>query len=203
MRGLKALLALIAIPLFLFNMLGGIVGAVWLGILGDWKLLGIGFAAMVGAGFGLSLALIPGLAFLAPAALARRADSPLLLISSALSSIYTLAVISAWCLAVFYYSVGLSRVGEIIPIMLWAYAVASAPVSWLSSKETQSGEGGFASMLTTLFTQIACATVAILFAFVTRYFEIGVYAFAAIMAVCLVLLIVFSAFMASQARTYV
>lgn len=202
MRSLKALLALIAVPLFFFNMLGGIVGAVWLGVLGDWKLLGVGFAAMIGAGFGLSLALIPGLAFLAPAALARKADSPLLLISLSLSSLYTLTVISAWCLAVFYYSIGLSKAGKIVPIMLWAYAVASAPVSWLSSKEAQSGEGGFASMLTTLFTQIACATVAILFAFVTRYFEIGVYVFAAIMAVCLVLLVVFAAFMTSQAGTY-
>ena len=45
------LISAIAMPLMLFNMLGGVVGGVWLAFLGEWGKIGIGLACMIGGAF--------------------------------------------------------------------------------------------------------------------------------------------------------
>jgi hypothetical protein len=67
---IQAILGLASIPVMLLNFWGGIVGGIWLAILGKWDLIGLGIVSMLISSFGLGLALTPGFLFLAPAGLA-------------------------------------------------------------------------------------------------------------------------------------
>ena len=62
MNAILRLMTAVAVPLGLFNALGGIVAGIWLALLGEWGAIGWGLAALVFTTLGMSFALMPGLA---------------------------------------------------------------------------------------------------------------------------------------------
>ena len=66
MNAFANLATVLAVPLGLINMLGGIVSGIWLAILGEWGIIGYGIAALFVSGIGLGLAMVPGLLLAAP-----------------------------------------------------------------------------------------------------------------------------------------
>ena len=99
---MQALLALVMVPLMLLNALGGVASGIWLVVLGEWWALGYGLIGLV-SHFLLGLILAPGLIFLAPAGVLLSKQKsffafPLLLLGYA----YTCAVLTTWCIFVFY-----------------------------------------------------------------------------------------------------
>ena len=69
---MRAILLLVAACLAFFNLFGGLVAAVWLAILGEWRLIGAGILYMLFGTFLISVALIPGMILGAPALLAQQ-----------------------------------------------------------------------------------------------------------------------------------
>ena len=67
---MQALLLLLFIPFMLLNMLGGVVGGIWLGVMGEWRLLVFGILYMLGGSLVVSILMLPGMMFAAPAAMA-------------------------------------------------------------------------------------------------------------------------------------
>jgi hypothetical protein len=58
---MQALIALLVLPLMLLNVLGGIVGGIWLIVLGEWGALGVALIAIVFGAIICSFALMPGI----------------------------------------------------------------------------------------------------------------------------------------------
>ena len=154
METLAKLLTAVAVPLSIFNMLGGIVSVIWLGILGEWGLIGYGVLAIMFSGMLLGFAMLPGMLLAAPAVAMMEKNIKIGgYFFGLLSTIYTLAVLSAWCILVLLYYTDHATSNSIIPVLIWSYSVATAPIMWLAQKDLQSGNDH--AMISTFFIEVA------------------------------------------------
>jgi hypothetical protein len=175
------------IPLMLLNFFGGIGSGIWLGILGEWWAIGYGLAAFLGAHFALSLVLMPGLLFSAPAmALLSKGKVFLAVPFILLGQFYTYAVICIWCMGVLIFFVSKATNISFWPLLIWSYGVALGPWMYLAQKDAQAGTGEGSGM-TTFFAQIAYIVVALAAAFSGMSVGSLVLVFTGIMLVGLVL----------------
>ncbi len=160
MNAFAKLATVLAVPLGLINMLGGIVSGIWLAILGEWGIIGYGIAALFVSGIGLGIAMAPGLLLAAPAAaLHERGNKFGFYVFGFLSALYTIAVLSVWCIVVLFFFTKQANADSIIPILIWSYGVATGPIAWMAQKEMQGGNEY--SMISTFFAQVAYILVII------------------------------------------
>ena len=136
---MQALVLLLFAPFIILNMLGGVVGGVWLVILGEWRLLAFGILYMICGALMVGLLLLPGMLFAAPAAMAAERRKFILTAFLGVPAIgWTFAVMTVSCVLVF--STVVSHIeGSLIPYVLWAYAAAMAPWSYMASVKSRSG----------------------------------------------------------------
>ena len=161
---MMAIFVVLILPLSLLNLSGGIGSGIWLAILGEYWAIGYGLVGLF-SHFLLATVIIPGLVLAGPAAvLVGKGKTflafPLLL----LSQLYTYAVITVWCMFVFYMFT--SQVNEVTywPLLIWSYSVALGPWNYLAHKETQGGRGDGLT-ITTFFAQVAYLVVALVVIF--------------------------------------
>jgi hypothetical protein len=185
---MQALIALLVLPLMLLNFLGGIVGGIWLIVLGEWGALGIALAALVFGVIVCSFALMPGMLATAPAILmygkggaARIVSYPLMLVGL----LWTFAVMSAWALWWFAYFLKRADPSSVVPMLLIAFSVATGPWAYMAQKEAQGGNEH--SSLTTFFLQLACAVIFVMLAFAGAHPFTALVVFLVIMATALLL----------------
>jgi hypothetical protein len=166
MKALGKLFDGLTVVLMLLNMLGGIVAGIWLAILGEWGTIFRGLAILILGGFGLGLAMMPGLLLAAPAAALQSKDNRIgFYFFGLLSIIYTYAVLVAWCVVVMLYFANRTDGESAVPTMLWAYGAATGPIAYLAQKDLQSGNEYAA--ISTFFAQVAFV-VSVLAAFILR-----------------------------------
>ena len=136
-----AILGLISIPVRLLNFGGGIVGIIWLAVLGKWSLLGIGLISIFIFSFGLPLALVPAFLFAASGRVALEREKYVIgFLCLTAGNLWTLAVMTVWCVSCFY--VALSNYysgGSIWPYLLWAYGMATSPLAHMAAKKGETG----------------------------------------------------------------
>lgn len=162
MKTLVGVLTAFAVPLLVLNVLGGIVSGVWLAVIGQWGAIGYGLFFGLAGSVALSLAMLPGLVFAAPAVyFEKRGNRAGLLTIGLLSVMYTMAVISAWCTFILvFFAHRATNMSGLIALLIWSYGVALGPLMWMSKSEAQSGND--ASSVTTFAAQIAYVVVALL-----------------------------------------
>ncbi len=157
---LQALVALLMVPLMVLNFFGGIGSGIWLAILGEWWAIGYGFVGLF-SHFLLGIILMPGLALGVPAALLLEKGMTILAFPFVfLSQVYTYAIITGWCILVFYIFMSRADHDTFWPLLIWSYGVALGPWMYMAQKEMQGGTGDAAAM-TTFFAQIAYITMAL------------------------------------------
>lgn len=155
MKTLLSLLAALSIPIALLNIFGGAVSGVWLAIIGKWHPIFMGLLGLFGSSLLLAFALMPALLFAAPAAkFEERKMYAGLYIFSFLSSLYTFAVITIWCVGVMRYFMISADEKSYIPLVIWSYGVATGPLGFMASKEQDS----VASAVTVFFASLAYIT---------------------------------------------
>jgi len=143
-----------AVPLAFINGFGGIIAGIWLAILGEWGSIGYGIVMLIFAGFALGIAMMPGLLLAAPAAaFYEKGNKAGFYAFSLLSTLYTIAVLTIWCIAVLYIFAKRADSSSIIPMLFWSYGVATGPIAWLAQKDLQSGNEY--AMISTFFAQVA------------------------------------------------
>jgi hypothetical protein len=136
---MQAFLSLLVLPIAILNFAGGIIGGIWLAVLGQWSLVGIGLAAAVLSPMLLSLLLMPGMLFAAPAALAMGKWHHVIgILFGAIAALWTNAVIVAWCVVIFIFVIEHFKIGSIWPYLLWAYSVSTCPWTYMASREVLS-----------------------------------------------------------------
>lgn len=155
---MQAIIFVLFVPLILLNMLSGLVGGIWLAFQGEWALVGFGVLYMIIAPFFLGLAMLPSLAFGAPAAMAAERNHPIVAILVGLPAIiWTFAVIALSC--VWSFEAAAVRANDaLIPHVLWGYAVALAPWMYMASKEDRAGSG---TSVPIFFAQLGTISMAI------------------------------------------
>ena len=57
MEAFVRLMTVMAVPLGILNIFGGVVSGIWLAILGEWGIIGYGILALMVSGIGLGLAM--------------------------------------------------------------------------------------------------------------------------------------------------
>lgn len=153
--GFMGIISVLMVPIMLLNLLGGIVSGIWLAILGEWGVIGRGIFFIFISSFLISIALMPALLFAGPAAMAlERGKKMIGMIFGALSILYTVGLITIWCIWVLVTFVNQATTSSIIPMLIWSYGIALAPWMYLAQKDQQGGGNEF-SIFTTFFAQVA------------------------------------------------
>jgi hypothetical protein len=148
----------LTVPLTLINGFGGIVAGIWLAVLGEWGAIGYGIAMLCIGGFLIGLAMMPGILVGAPAiTFYEKGNKVGFYILGFLSALYTITVLTVWCVAILYFFEERAHGGLIVPLLLWSYGVATGPIGWLARKELESGNEY--AMIHTFFVQVAYVLV--------------------------------------------
>lgn len=127
-----------SVPIMFLNMGGGIVGGIWLAILGEWRLLGIGIFLLVTSPWILSLLMFPNLLIAGFSMHLYEKKHPFRHLIGYIAQLYTNILIVVTCGFAFFicsrfYS-GNSSFGY-IPYLLWSWGMALGPWQFFASKE--------------------------------------------------------------------
>ncbi len=143
MRYLVILMAAVSVPLGLFNLLGSVVAAIWLIVLGMWFPVGISLALLFGGGFLFGFVFLPP--FFAVVGLAAKASQK----GFRLVSVVLLFVVAVCTAAIMVGSANAimnaySQMGPQsaqFPLILLSYGIATAPWTALAYKEEPAPDG--------------------------------------------------------------
>lgn len=146
-RFFTGLITTLSIPILLLNVLGGIIGGIWLMVAGEWSLFIGGLLYMMFGAMIIGLFLMPSLLFAAPAAaFAEKRKYVLFFIFGLLGIAYTYGLIAVST----YYVADIALSSQSAPLwasLLWLYAVVLAPWQYMASKEQDNTSTG----MTTFF----------------------------------------------------
>ena len=155
MNFLRVITAIFGIPLMLLNLFGGVIAAIWLAFLSEWTIIGLGIGIILLGAFVISIALMPALIILVPLHGCSEKNNKFGLYSLGfISSLYTNGVLTAWCISVLYFFAISATNSNYIPILIWAFTVATTPLNYMARKELQSGNESYA-LVSAMFAQIA------------------------------------------------
>ncbi len=138
MKILEPIIELLGIPILILNVIGGIVGGIWLGFLGQWGLIGIGIILVFTSHFYLSILLLPGVGLSFLALYFYKNQSPLRHLFAFLYQLFTNVLIVGSCGLAFWictrYYEGATSL-SLIPYLLWSWGMALGPWRFFVSKE--------------------------------------------------------------------
>lgn len=157
-NSIKTIVAIVSIPVLIFNALGLIVFGVWNLVLGEWGLLLLGLGVLFFSVFIISLLMMPvvGLSSIALKLIVRRNSigaSFFLFLSQVF--IYSIFIGSSYY--IFNASINVSDGAPTYVVVFWAYSLAIAPWSYMSSKENNEN-----TTFTTLVLETALLIISLL-----------------------------------------
>lgn len=123
--------------IFILNTLGVTLGLVWLAILGEWKLIGIGIFWLIFSKFILSLFVIPILPIAAIGMRFFERNNFFIYIFGFLSHVYLSFLMLCTCIFAFllcFKFYGGEKSFQFIPYLLWSWGIALGPWQGMISK---------------------------------------------------------------------
>ncbi len=132
------IIGILAIPIVLLNVVGSIVGGIWLACLGEWELIGIGVLLLFTSPCFLSLLMLPGSLISGVAMGFAKKNKSIFYLLGFLSQIYVDLLIVATCVFAFVICSSYYRepIGvNYIPYLLWSWGMALTPWQFFASKE--------------------------------------------------------------------
>lgn len=158
---LEKIIGILSLPVIAVDLLGGIVGLVWLAILGEWGLILWGVILMVIGTFILSLLLLPSFIFAFPAVYFAKKRLNIFVIPFVfLSALYVGILMyfsSLWVIG--FVTSALDGVQGSLPYLFWGYCLATAPWSFMASKEDSNS---IATFLPIFFLKLGLVSVIIM-----------------------------------------
>lgn len=130
--------------IFFFNFFAGIVGGIWLLCAGQWRIVLIGFLASISMPWWWIVVSLPSLGFMALLVLLHDKNSRVgVAIIGVIAGLYDSFLIMGWLAAVFASALMFAWEREItlLPMLLFAYSVATSPLLYMASKEPPDSEG--------------------------------------------------------------
>jgi hypothetical protein len=188
MQAIGALFIALSFPIMMLNMLGGVVGGIWLIVLGIWTPIIYSVLILFFGHWVISLLLMPGMLLLLPAAQAAdKGWNFVAVVGAFLNALYTGAAMTGWAYWVMKEYSAAGPESAQWPILLLGYGAATGSWAYMASKEhpTQSNAALWVFFLSLGYI---IAAVARLFAGVS--FSTCFWIIAAVMAVGLILQLV-------------
>src|SRR5215467_12098840 len=101
---LRSLIRILAFPLVVLNMLGGIISGIWLATRGEWATIGYGIVVLIVAPYFLMWALLlPSMVFPWPMdSSSKRGKTLGMIVTASLGSVYRLGLMTTWCCGIFF-----------------------------------------------------------------------------------------------------
>lgn len=135
---LAMIVGVLSVPIMILNFASGIVAGIWLAILGEWGLLGIGILFLFTSHWLIGLLLLPMLPVDALTLYLSGRKNPLGYLTGYISFLYTNILIAltfffAYSVCKSYYH-GDTWIGY-IPYVLWSWGMALGPWQYMSSRE--------------------------------------------------------------------
>lgn len=152
-------MSLLVLPFMLLNLFAGIVGGIWLAILGEWEVVVFGLAlSFVGSAI-VGILLLPSLLIILPAfgaATAVRLDrSPIFMGFAALLGVgYTYCIMGLWAHVVFRVFAGNVSADAKVPILLWCYAASTAVWNYMAQRDNNEW-----TPMSAFFHQVGCVSL--------------------------------------------
>ena len=184
---LTGLFGLVMVPLFIINAFGGIVALIWLIIEKEWNLVITGVIAFFGSTLLLGIAFLPALGLQALGAILwekniKVLSFPILVIALLINII----IISLWVGVVYLYGYENYRSStSLIPVSLWCYGVAVAPIVYMASKEPPDN---VTSNVMAFFTSIGCLWITISTTLFNTNLISAYFGFLISIAICLIVI---------------
>ncbi|WP_252258400.1 hypothetical protein [Erythrobacter aurantius] len=149
---------ILVLPFILLNLFAGLLGGAGMLFQGEWSIFFLGLAWMFVGAYVLSLALLPGMIFAPIAAWAADRDNLVLVAIAAIPAMaWTYTIVAVSCVAIFSGIVHNSDAG--IFHLLWGYASATGPWSFLAREDAKAGNDYAA--LTSFFAQLGVISMMI------------------------------------------
>ena len=137
---MSKIIELLTTPIMFMNMFSGIIGGIWLAIIGEWSLIGFGLILLFTSHWYLMLLMLPGMAITAIAVPFIKRQNPLQYFFGYLSQLYTNILIVGWCIGSFivctnhYNGPNVSSI-DVVPYALWSWGMGLGPWQFFASKE--------------------------------------------------------------------
>lgn len=139
-----------------------LVAGVWLAILGEWSIIGLGVIFWFFSNKALGYALIPSLAFSIPASRCLlRGNATAFLYLGAMSSVYVHGLTAIWCCCIVFGFMKIGAPNSLVPILIWSFGVACEPWVYIARQEFESSQSdesllmkSFVSMIAVYLTQV-------------------------------------------------
>jgi len=149
--------------IMMLHILLGVVSGLWLAIVGEWGAIGLGILFVVLSPILIGIALMPGM-LSAPAGMYCMGKGKTfgLYCVASLTTLYRLAVLTAWCCGILYLFVKDATPISLIPRLLWSYGIATGPWAYWASRDAASGYKTWGSTLATLFAEVAYIVIMLL-----------------------------------------
>ncbi|HAL24888.1 TPA: hypothetical protein DCP18_03815 [Candidatus Wolfebacteria bacterium] len=151
------------------NYFSGIISGIWLAIIGNWGNIIFGILISVMMPFVYSIVALPTMLFMLPIKYFIEKNNRIATSVFALANLlYSNAIIIVWVMAVFVYFTDKASGSSSIPLLLWGYSVALAPLAYMAKEEpansTGTAMGIFLAIISYLSLMIMWLTTGINFA---------------------------------------
>ncbi len=137
------------VPIMVMNFLSGIVGGAWLLLLGQWRVVLLGFLTGMMFPWAYSIiALVQGVLFIVPTTFLLKKVRPVGMVMAFLNSFFGHAVGIFWGVVVFIHAFSLAhRTDNIsLPFFLYGWTVAIGPFQYMASKEPPDALGTYLAL---------------------------------------------------------
>jgi len=191
-------ITVLSVPILFLNVIGGIVGGIWLMIAGEWSLFLGGLIYMAFGAMILGLLLMPGLLLGMPAVMfAEKRNYVMFFIFGLLSLAYTYSLIGISTYFVSDWVLSFST-APLWATLLWLYAVVLAPWQYMASKEDDSSSSGMTTFFLALGIVALIISIGVFGSTLSQAFPILV----VILIVSVLLQSIFAALIASEERQF-
>jgi len=133
-------------PIVGLNIAGGIAGAIWLLVLGEWRLVLIAILVSIAFPFAYSLISMPQIGLLALMHRFRDRHRKLALAVGFGNMLISHAINLAWLVLVFYLALRYSEGHSVIPYLLFGWEVALGPFQYMATKEPPDSIGTYVAV---------------------------------------------------------
>ena len=142
----EKLIGISFVPIVALNILGGIGGAIWLLVLGEWKLVLIAVLVSIAFPFAYSVIMLVQVPLSALMHHFKDKNRKLALTIGFVNMLIGHAVNLVWLVLVFYLALHYSEGQNVIPYLLFGWEVAVSPFQYMATKEPPDNIGTYVAV---------------------------------------------------------
>ncbi len=136
MPSLKKIVSAVLTPLMRVNIAGLVIGATWVGMTMQWKVIGIGIITFCFSSYIIPILLIPVGLFSHFMLFCNKAKQKVIeQLMFVLSIAYILLFLTMWCVSILYFAITYVAIDYMVGGLIWANSIAMLSLLWWINKD--------------------------------------------------------------------